>query len=186
MKQLGLWMSLKFCGVHYAAKEKWKYHSLLLFFLLEYKGIKCLPGFFRTIFEVILASECWVMEMSCKQPYLVLPLWEDESRSDVLPSLLSVFLHMLLSCSLSILTSCELFFLLGCYSQFGYLTHLEGQFPKRQRLYGISRLVFGGKICLSTPLRTELIVRTLKFRWEHCCFALVDFSIFCITSAIVL
>lgn len=103
-----------------------------------------------------------------------------ESRSDVLPSLLSVFLYMLLSCLLSLLTSCEPFFLLG------YLTYLEGQFPKRQRSYGLSRLVFDGKICLSTTLRIELIVRTLKFRLEHCCFTLVGFSIFCLTSAMVL
>lgn len=107
-------------------------------------------------------------------------------RSDVLPSLLSVFLYMPLGCSLSLLTSYELFFLLGCCRQLGCLTHLEAQFPKRQRTYGLSRLLFGGKICFGTPLRTELIVWTWKFRWEHCCFVLVDFSIFCITSAMLL
>lgn len=100
-----------------------------------------------------------------------------ESRSEVLPSLL-------LSCSLSLLTSYELFFLLGCCRQSGDLAHLEGQFPKRQRTYGLSGLLFAGKICLGTPLRIELVVRTLKFRWEHCWLALMDFSIFCISSAI--
>lgn len=74
MKQLGLWMPSKFCGTHYAGKEKWKYRSVLLFVFLEDKEMKYLPGFFRPIFEVILASKCWVMEMSYKQPYLVLPL----------------------------------------------------------------------------------------------------------------
>lgn len=78
-------------------------------------------------------------------------------ETHLLPSLLSVFLYILLVCSLSLLTLCELFFLLGCCRQFGGLPHLEGQFPKRQRTYGLSRLVFGAKIC--TPLRIELIVR---------------------------
>lgn len=73
MQQLGLCMSLKLCGACDADKEKWKYHSLLLFVSLEDKEIKHLPGFSRTILEVILASECWVMGMSCKQPHLVLP-----------------------------------------------------------------------------------------------------------------
>jgi len=84
MKQL--WMVVKFCGSRYTAEEKNGSIVLcLLSVFLNDKEIKHLPGFFRTILESLLASACWVVEMSCKQPASVSPPKRDKGV-DQMPS----------------------------------------------------------------------------------------------------
>lgn len=157
-------MSLKLFESPDADKEKFKCHSLVLFSWKQ--SDKASPRIFQDClwghFSLWMLADGDVLQAAIFSFALA---GGQESRWAVLPSLLSVFLYML-GCSLFPLTS------LSCSAFWGAAVGVPGslgrQLPGRQRTWS-KQVGFAGKICLSTPLRIELLgrieiqVRTLLF-----------------------